>query len=429
MNYLKFPKFSFEFEIGSEDNVSALIFIQSMLVGIIFIPFQYAAGGAPFLLFSFSIILSGLLCLSLMRFFKISLLSKLTFIITTNLLILINAKTVGIEGGVQYFFAPAVSLPFVMFNFKSDKKSLFFSILLPLIFSVVLSLVKIDLIPRVYVPSQIIHPYALMAGLLSLGMVAFSIFYFRLALEHSEQQIITKNKVILESEKMASLGILASGIAHEINNPLAIVVGNATLRKKKIEADEKIDQKDFASKIEKIISSTNRISKIISSLKKYSRNSKNDKITLINLDKVIEEVIVLMQKNLEVEEVKIEFNLKNIKVWAHEDELIQVFINLISNSIDATKSLPVKWIKFESEVFVDHSIVRIIDSGSEISPEIINNLFTPFYTTKPTGQGTGLGLYVCKNIIESYGGSLLFETNLGHNCFVLKFNAYFDKKY
>lgn len=233
------------------------------------------------------------------------------------------------------------------------------------------------------------------------------------SLEVANEGLKNAQKEIIRAEKLASVGRLASGIAHEIGNPLGIVGGYLELIK-----DETLpmDQKnDFLERSE---TELKRIDGIIRQLLDYSRKSK-ETANLVLVDKVISEVVEMVRiqpfmKNISIEPVDIPDEIPVIAVY---DQLKQVFLNLIMNAADALNDMAPDrdcFIKVKSEQIDDDFIRCIIeDNGPGISPEDIGNVFDPFFTTKEPGKGTGLGLSVCFKIIEDFEGRLTVVSKEG----------------
>lgn len=250
---------------------------------------------------------------------------------------------------------------------------------------------------------------------------------------------------LFQSEKMAALGQLAGGVAHEINNPLTGVVTNLQL----IDDLDKIDDEKCARLIqlcEKEIKNQESLSEIISSLEQmlktekkkdrwietaamggkrckhivenllvFSRQSKSEKYDFFNLNECIDQTLDIIGTQFSVKNVKIEKNLSQSlsKVYGNMGEISQVILNLLINAFQAIKQKSgtiTVTTKDESKNFVS---VSIADTGSGISPEIREKIFEPFFTTKEVGVGTGLGLSIVHGIIEKHGGLIDIESEPG----------------
>lgn len=231
--------------------------------------------------------------------------------------------------------------------------------------------------------------------------------YFGKVLERNLQQ--HKESELLEqlnhASKLSIMGELAGGIAHEIKNPMTIIIGYATILKKEI-VKEPLDKETFKITIDKILNTTDRVVKIVNGLKKLSRDDSDDPFTISSMKQIVDDAIALCEPKLKKQSVflKIVPYDEGLLVEAHSIQISQVIINLINNSVDAIENATDRWI--EIEIFkVDEFVeVRVTDSGPGISNEIADKILQPFFTTKAPGQGTGLGLSLAKGIVELHNG-------------------------
>ncbi len=214
---------------------------------------------------------------------------------------------------------------------------------------------------------------------------------------------------LVHSEKLASLGVLAGGVAHEINNPLMVILGRTELMMMEPGAGDEMKRN-----LETIRHETERIARIVQNLLTFSRKSRQEKIESVDMNEVLERTLMLSEHQLTVGNVKVvkEIEANMATIDANAGQLQQVFMNLIINAHHAMPDggeLTVKTGTIqEGRVFVE-----ISDTGCGISPEDVNRIFDPFFTTKDEGQGTGLGLAVSRNIIENHGGEIGVHSSLG----------------
>lgn len=234
--------------------------------------------------------------------------------------------------------------------------------------------------------------------------------------------VIAENQAMIErakashASKLASLGEMSAGIAHEINNPLAIIAGAQYVLKEFSD-----DPKLFHESINSIEKSTNRIAKIVNGLKKLSRTSEKRAFKPHSLEGIIREAIVLTEPKAKVSSSTIHFEcLEDSIVLCDEVEIEQVLINIINNGIDASKMSNEKWVKVELFTDDDSAILHVIDSGKPIPEEVTAKLFQPFFSTKPVGEGTGLGLSISKGILMEHGGSVSLLSNKSQTCFEIR---------
>ncbi len=222
----------------------------------------------------------------------------------------------------------------------------------------------------------------------------------------------------LYSEKMATLGIMASGIAHELGNPLAALQGRLEM----LNTDAKrgdVSPEGVLKVTERLLKLSDRMNKIIRGLRAYARDGSLDKFNLTSMTNLIIDLLELVESNCQKLNITIKTKGldKDIMLWCRETEIGQVLINLINNSIDAIKDLDEKWIYIELTESTDNIKIIVRDSGPGIPEAIIEKVFDPFYTTKPVGQGTGLGLSISTTLIESHGGRLKLKQKDKNTCF------------
>jgi two-component system NtrC family sensor kinase len=230
------------------------------------------------------------------------------------------------------------------------------------------------------------------------------------ALEESNQALLRTQRELIASEKLASLGKLSAGVAHEIGNPLSAIRGYVEVLKKGYMLPDK-ERTEFLNSIEKEIE---RIDRIIRTLLDYSR-PRGFELKRVDVNDVIRDAaeIVKTQGLLKSIDLKLELSpgLSPIEVDPHQ--LSQVFINLILNAKDAI--IHDGTITISSYKTPDDGIgVAIKDNGAGIPREIIDKIFDPFFTTKEPGKGTGLGLSVSQRIVHFFGGRIYVESEIGN---------------
>jgi C4-dicarboxylate-specific signal transduction histidine kinase len=221
----------------------------------------------------------------------------------------------------------------------------------------------------------------------------------------------------LHSAKLASLGEMSAGIAHEINNPLTIIYGLVRILPKFVN-----NPKQLAARIEKMQAASERIAKIVSSLRKFSRTSEKPEYKHHSLADIVKEAIVLTDAKARQHSTKIEVDCRSEgHVLCDEIEMEQVLVNLINNAVDAVKALSEKWVRIQLQEVGGRVILRIRDSGPRISPKIQQKLFQPFFTTKPVGEGTGLGLSIVKGILDDHHATIELVADERQTCFEICF--------
>ncbi len=260
------------------------------------------------------------------------------------------------------------------------------------------------------IPSDFIIPLFDLKIILLRGGSAFLIMFFTiraLSVFNLEQRKLFNEQLqrFAQSEKLSSMGILAAGIAHEINNPLTNVSLNLEMLKDMVGGDEKINKK-----LDAIDRNVNRASTIAKELLHFSRE-KETALEPTDLNQVIKSTKNLLKNQANNPEIKLHLN-DIPKVMGIAWKLEEVFINLLLNSIDACKEEDI--IEIETSFNGTSVQVVITDTGHGISDDIISQVFDPFFTTKEIGMGTGLGLSISYNIIKQHGGEItLMSSELG----------------
>jgi two-component system NtrC family sensor kinase len=227
------------------------------------------------------------------------------------------------------------------------------------------------------------------------------------------------NQQLLQAGKLASIGELSAGVAHEINNPLAIILTERQLlldaaRQAPI-ADPEF-QEQFSDSMSQIDIQVQRCKRITQNLLRFSRRTQS-LIEKVDLNAFLREVIELMEREARTSGIKFfsELDAGLPPVLSDPSQLQQVFLNLITNAIDAHDGKPYGAVRITTQSDPDRKLaaVRVADTGSGIKPDHLNRIFDPFFTTKAVGKGTGLGLSICFSIVKRLGGSLTVQSEMG----------------
>lgn len=225
---------------------------------------------------------------------------------------------------------------------------------------------------------------------------------------------------LITASKMAALGEMAAGIAHEINNPLTIISGRAS-RLDLLIKKNRFDMDLFSSELKLINDTVMRIAKIVRGLKTYSRSGEEDPFETILLEQVISETIGLCQERFNSSGVDLKIqSVPNIQIQCRAVQISQVLLNLLNNSFDAVEKMKEPWVRVDFE-FVNETVKIIItDCGGGIPPHVAEKLMQPFYTTKIVGKGTGLGLSLSKSFIEKHNGKFWLDQDCPNTRFIIE---------
>jgi signal transduction histidine kinase len=210
--------------------------------------------------------------------------------------------------------------------------------------------------------------------------------------------------------KMAALGEMSGGLAHEINNPVAIISGRAQQMILLLN-QESVNKENLLKGLKDINTTAERINRIVKSLRSLSNGDEDTELLSVNnLKEIVDATLSLCEVKFKNHGIVLENKVDaDIELTCRRGQISQVIMNALNNSYDAVFALENKWIHITTEVLADNVYISITDSGSGISEEVRKKIMQPFFSTKDIGNGTGLGLSVSKGIIESHKGELFFN--------------------
>lgn len=233
-------------------------------------------------------------------------------------------------------------------------------------------------------------------------------------MERREQELRDKQEQLVQAGKLATLGELTTGVAHELNNPLnniGLFVGNVIDRIRLGEADSE----SLVDDLEKAMEQVRKATEIISHLRTFGRAARVN-IEQVDIDDVIERSLLLVQEQLRLRGIEVELELcpDELLVVANPIQLEQVFINLLTNARDALADSKRKTIRIASSRDEERIRITFSDTGPGIPRELQQRIFDPFFTTKEVGTGTGLGLSITYSILKEYGGGISVASRPGN---------------
>jgi len=227
----------------------------------------------------------------------------------------------------------------------------------------------------------------------------------------SEQDVSERRRleaILTQSEKLAAVGQLAAGVAHEINNPLTAIIANAQILHRELPPDH-----DLQESVDLIARAGARATQVVRNLLDFARKEEYH-LGLTDLNDTVDRALELVQHEILARGIKLDFNAdpKLPPILASQDHLQSVWLNLLLNAIDALDKTPGE-IVVATRRASDEIHVSVTDNGKGIPPERLTRIFEPFYTTKKAGRGTGLGLSVTHRIVKQHGGSIRVESQVG----------------
>jgi C4-dicarboxylate-specific signal transduction histidine kinase len=228
-----------------------------------------------------------------------------------------------------------------------------------------------------------------------------------------EEQIEASKEQLVTAARLSALGMMAGGIAHEINNPLGIIHALASDLIDVVK-DEGTAAPDMVMRnCGRIRETSDRIARIIKSLRQISREGSSDKLQSAPIGRILEETLEVCRARFKANGVKLLLpeHIPELSVRCREVQIAQVLLNLLQNAFDAVvEEKSQRWVRLDVTSRDDSLVLSVTDSGPGIPP---------FFTTKPVGKGTGLGLSLSKNIAEEHGGTLEYSEENGRTCFSL----------
>ena len=217
-----------------------------------------------------------------------------------------------------------------------------------------------------------------------------------------------KSALLNQASKMALLGVMAGGIAHEINTPLATLKTKSELMLLKLEMGPP-EPAEFKQQLGKVVKTVDRIAEIVKALRIVSRESKNDKFQEVEVLQILHDSQLLCEDRLKSHNIAVSVECDDVVFDCRPGEICQVVLNLIGNAQDAIDNLPNKWIRLGASLNKDRLLITVTDSGDGIAPQVADRMMDPFFTTKEVGKGTGLGLSVSRALVLAHKGFLYYN--------------------
>lgn len=253
---------------------------------------------------------------------------------------------------------------------------------------------------------------------------AFHIFFIEDITEKKslETDLEVQRAKAVASARLAVLGEMAGGVAHEINTPLASLKLLIYLLEKDMPEDPDSRINTITKKMDKLI---DRIAGIVRGLRSFTRDGSRDPMEVISLKYIIEDAVSMTREKYYNHSINLRFEEINddIEINCRSVEIGQVFLNFLSNAFDAIKDLPERWVDLKVAAKNDTVEIVITDSGFGIPETIAEKIFNPFFTTKEVGKGTGLGLSISTGIIQNHGGTIRLNRECPNTQFIITFPA------
>ncbi len=226
-----------------------------------------------------------------------------------------------------------------------------------------------------------------------------------------ERLLKEREEKILVSSRLATLGEMAAGIAHEINNPLAVIIGYLSVLRKNLVTKGMGEDVDLNRRIDSVESMVGRIAKIVKGLRSYAHEPVMDDMEEVEISTIIDDTLAFCHEKFKLNNVQLVASIEpGLTVRCRPYQISQVLLNLLNNAFDAVSNAPVKKVRIEASYNAGGIEISVIDSGPGVPPELREKIMQPFFTTKEVGKGVGLGLSISMGIIQAHNGKFFLDS-------------------
>ncbi len=358
---------------------------------------------------------------------------RLYTIFNYNAVTLFYALALGRGSGVQYVFIACASVPFILLDYRRLVSFAICSVapVLLYFFVEIFGQNLVEPLPLSAADQRMIH-LATMPFVFATVFMFSGYFYLNSQksedklrrtiadLRRSQRMIEEQQTLLVASSRLSAIGELAGSIAHEINNPLGIVKGYSEQLLKLIKREPlDLDRMSYAG--QKISDTIDRMSQIILSLRRLSYEADGEPMEHIDLVQVVDDTLAICRQSIQQLGIELIFErpLGPMHTLGRPLQIGQVLLNLIQNARDAVEVLDKKWIRIAINRRDAGLELVVEDSGHGLKPDVLARIGQPFFTTKPFGKGTGLGISISKKIMAAHGGSIDVDAQHPHTRFVV----------
>ncbi|MBS1963107.1 MAG: GHKL domain-containing protein [Bdellovibrionales bacterium] len=345
--------------------------------------------------------------------------SRVAFLLFGNALFLWNAMKMGTAPGIHLIFFPIAGFGALLFEGK-EWASLAASIVVPM----AAYFFCFTFGPR-YFPAPAPSPndpvYFLYSSLANFVLICSGIFFLQRTSDQAAADLKRSQAALVLSEKMAALGEMSGGVAHEINTPLAAIRLNTELLRRHLQSstDRSREIETGLATIDRV---AQRISKITQALQSFSRSAEQDPPVIASLETIVKDAVELCAERFRNGDVRLIVDPvpADATIECRPVQISQVILNLLNNAFSAIANRSERWVQLRVTSEGPRVRITVTDSGDGVSTEIQDKIFQPFFTTKGPGHGTGLGLSISKGIVEDHSGRIFLAKESAHTRFVVE---------
>ncbi len=405
-------------------NILGLMFTVNMSTSAL--AFAYF-GHQKLAIFTFCFALSEF-CWPLLNRFGHYTLSRACLLISSNVLGFLVSVVLPNTGYNRGFYVMA-GLPVLLFDLK-ERGFILLGLILPLVLYPISEWAQFQLPPEYVMELSpvVTSTISYSIGIIYVGLI-FLMFYFvakenlrteirmdeamktaeneKRKIEELHLQLEEQRAQAFASAKLAALGEMASGITHEINNPLTSINLNTQHLRFLIQNDSK---EDALAKLDLISRTVYRIARIVDSMNNVSREGSQDLMKTESLSQIVDDTLTFCYERFRQHSVKLNIHVpEQITLECRAVQISQLLLNLLNNAFDAIEGQKEKWITLEASEVGEHVVIYVTDSGKGVPEEVQKKIFQPLFTTKPSGKGTGLGLSLSNKIAQDHKGKIYLD--------------------
>ncbi|MGZ3424475.1 MAG: sensor histidine kinase [Polyangiales bacterium] len=393
------------------------------LLSLASIPFDLFAGPKWFELYDVVGLLIVLGCLALNALGRTTA-SRVLFFVGLDVIFLCSSIVLGhVSDQRLMFFALAVA-PFLTFDLSERRALALMSLLAIACYSTAEALASpTETVARF---NYNVSYYRVYSAVLTFAGLVGGVWHFKRETRRAEQALIARERLLEEvrarsvaASRMAALGEMAGGVAHEVRNPLAALQLAAT----QLDSARNSSPEEAASHVARIRRSAKRIARIVDSLLFFARDASSDAFAPTDFDRILRDTLELCRQRFADHAIELQIvrdATQPILVDCRDADVSQVIVNLLGNAHDAVLGQPKPWVRLEAVLDRGDLQISVTDSGPGIQPALREKIFEPFFTTKEPGSGTGLGLAISCGIVEAHHGRIFLDEGSPHTRFVVR---------
>ncbi|HSD91343.1 MAG TPA: ATP-binding protein [Kofleriaceae bacterium] len=336
--------------------------------------------------------------------------SRVVLMLTANLVMLGGVVQIGGAADLRTIFFPLVILPFLVFSI-AERGWLLAFIAIPIVSYFTTG--QVDTPP----PGLALEIDMIYAPVLSFVLLVTGTYVFASIDRDADEKVLYARARAANSARLAALGEMSGGVAHEIRNPLAAINLAAGQIAEHPEDSAQVGQ--LAERIQRVVM---RATKIIEVLRSFSRDASADPFVPVTVERIVNDTLELCGKRIAEDGLLLDVGTipPDLVVECRAVQVAQVLMNLIGNAFDAVATVPDRWVRIDARQDGEYVEIAVTDSGPGVPAAARPRLFEPFFTTKPPDRGTGLGLSLSRNLVEAHRGTLDLDTSSSHTRFVIR---------